>query len=345
MDQLTTSYLVALPLALIFSLLLSPPVRAIAIRLAFLDVPDGKRYHSSATPLLGGIAVIASVLFAWFLTHLVTRLEIQRAELLLATGLLLSFGLGIYDDKYGMKAKWKLIGQFVCSLLLVTACYAGGWMEGKWFFPILLVWVVGIMNAVNFLDNMDGIAGGMTALASLAFVFIFAMQRQWVGVIVAGATCGASAGFLRLNFPPAKIFLGDAGSLPLGFLLGALSIMASRSASAQEIVGPLIVLGYPTFDITFVTIIRIRENRSIYRGGKDHSSHRLAALPLSPRKTALVIYAFCLALGGIAILIEKLRAPTLSFSVLAVLIAFLVSLGFRLDKVKSHLFPQERSSK
>jgi len=338
------SYLTALLLGLIFSLILTPLIRAMAIRLAFLDVPDGKRYHRSATPLLGGVAVVGSVLAAWFLAHPVAGVHVQRAELLLAAGLLLSFGLGIYDDKYGMKAKWKLVGQFMCGLLLVAACYAGGWMEGKWFFPILVFWVVGIMNATNFLDNMDGIAGGMAALASFVFVFIFSLQRQWVGVVVAGATCGASAGFLRFNFPPARIFLGDAGSLPLGYLLGALSIMAARSASAGEIVGPLIVLGYPVFDITFVTIVRIREKRRIYQGGRDHTSHRLAALALSSRETALVIYAFCLVLGSIALLVEVLRVPAFSFSVLAVLIAILAFVGLRLDKVKSHLPREEHSS-
>ena len=338
-------YLVALPLGLIFSLLLTPLARGIAIKYSFLDVPDGKRYHRMAVPLLGGVAVIASVVVTWLITHLINGLPIEVAEVFLVLGLFLSFALGIYDDKNGMKARWKLFGQFVCGLILVTGCYVGGWMEAWFLFPLLVVWVVAIMNATNFLDNMDGIASGVTGFASLAFVLLLALHRQWVGVIIAGATCGASIGFLKFNFSPAKIFLGDAGSLPMGYLLSALSIMTAGSASFHAVVAPLIVLGYPMFDIAFVTIVRIKENRRFYQGGKDHSSHRLAALSLSPRKTALLIYMFCVILGGMALLVDSLHDAAFSFSVLAMLFVCFLFIGLRLVRVESNAPPQELATK
>jgi UDP-GlcNAc:undecaprenyl-phosphate GlcNAc-1-phosphate transferase len=334
-------YLIALPLALALSLLLTPLARVLAVKYSFLDVPDGKRYHHSPVPLLGGLAFTISVLATWLLTHLVAGFPFESAEVFLVLGLLLSFALGIYDDKNGMKARWKLLAQLVCGFVLVTGCYVGGWTDAKFVFPVLVVWVVAIMNATNFLDNMDGIAGGVTGFASLAFVFLLAMHQQWVGVILAGATCGASLGFLKFNFSPARIFLGDAGSLPMGYLLSALSIMTARSANVQTMVVPLIVLGYPVFDIAFVTIIRIKEKRRFYQGGRDHSSHRLAALPLSPRKTALVIYMLCLALGGIALLVDILQGAAFSLSVLVMLIVSFVFFGLRLEKVGSDAPPRE----
>jgi len=338
-------YLIALPLALAFSLLLTPLARILAVKYSFLDVPDGKRYHHSPVPLLGGLAFTISVLATWLLTHLVAGLPFESAEVFLVLGLLLSFALGIYDDKNGMKARWKLLAQLVCGLVLVTGCYVGGWTDAKFVFPVLVVWVVAIMNATNFLDNMDGIASGVTGFASLAFVFLLALHQQWVGVILAGAMCGASLGFLKFNFSPARIFLGDAGSLPMGYLLSALSIMTARSANVQTMIVPLIVLGYPVFDIAFVTIIRIKEKRRFYQGGRDHSSHRLAALPLSPRKTALVIYMLCLALGGIALLVDILQGAAFSLSVFVMLLVSFVFFGLRLEKVVSDVPPREIAAK
>ena len=338
-------YLIALPLALAFSLLLTPLARILAVKYSFLDVPDGKRYHHSPVPLLGGLAFTISVLATWLLTHLVAHLPFESAEVFLVLGLLLSFALGIYDDKNGMKARWKLLAQLVCGLVLVTGCYVGGWTDAKFVFPVLVVWVVAIMNATNFLDNMDGIASGVTGFASLAFVFLLALHQQWIGVILAGATCGASLGFLKFNFSPARIFLGDAGSLPMGYLLSALSIMTARSANVQAMIVPLIVLGYPVFDIAFVTIIRIKEKRRFYQGGRDHSSHRLAALPLSPRKTALAIYMLCLVLGGIALLVDILQGAAFSLSVFVMLLVSFVFFGLRLEKVVSDMPPREIAAK
>lgn len=319
--------------------------RNIAIRYSFVDIPDGTRYHRSAVPLLGGVAFTASVFFAWLITHIVTALQFETAELLLVLGFLLSFVLGVYDDRNGMKARWKLLSQFVCGLFLVIGCYAGNWVSTAFLFPFLLVWVVGIMNAMNFLDNMDGIASGVTGLASLAFVLLLALHGQSAGAVIAGATCGASIGFLRYNFPPAKIFLGDAGSLPMGYLLGALSIMTAGATGLPAMIAPLIVLGYPVFDIVFVTIIRIREHRRFYQGGRDHSSHRLASLPLSPRKTALLLYAFCLGLAGTALLVDSLNRFSSSILALAILAVCFLILGLRLSRLGSGATSHEPATK
>lgn len=331
------TYLIALPVALVSSLLLTPLARGIASKYSFLDVPDDRRYHRAPVPLLGGVAVVISILIGWLTTHIVSRLGTGVPEIMVVAGLLLSFALGLYDDRGGMPARYKLLCQGACAVILVSACYLGGWMKGAFVFPVLVIWVIALMNAINFLDNMDGIAGGVTALASLAFALLLVKEQQWVGAILAASLCGASLGFLRFNFSPASIFLGDAGSLAMGYLLAALSIMTARNATVESLAIPVVVLGYPVFDITFVTLVRIKENRKLYHGGTDHSSHRLAACHLSPRRTAGVIYLLCLALGGAALLMAHVAKPIFSASFIGILASFFMFLGLRLEKVKSDL--------
>jgi len=326
------TFLVAFPIALVSSFILTPVVRALAMRVSFVDVPDGKRFHGSTVPLLGGVAVVASVLLAWAAAHLSSGAEVTSPELLVVVGFIASFALGLYDDKKGMSAKLKLVVQAACAVILVSGCYAAGWMRGGFLFPLSVVWVVGIMNATNFLDNMDGVAGGMTAAASVAFALLLSAGGQQFGVVMAAALLGASLGFLRYNFSPASIFLGDAGSLPVGYLLAALSIIAAGRPDLQSIAAPAVVLGYPVFDITFVTLVRLREHRRIYQGGKDHTSHRLAARLKSTRKTAAVIYLVCLALGVSGVLIRRIGEPVFSLSLVVVLAVLLLAFGARLYK-------------
>jgi len=328
--------LVAFPAALVSVLILTPVVKTLALRLSFVDVPDGKRFHRRPTPLLGGVALLASVLVGWAVGHLVSGLTLGYGELLVILGLLFSFGLGLRDDKFGMPARWKLVAQTTCALLLVSGCYVAGWVREGFMFPFFVVWVVAMMNATNFLDNMDGIACGVSSCASLAFAALLSLRGHSAGAILAASLFGASAGFLRFNFSPASIFLGDAGSLPIGYLLAGLSIMVARDAAIHSLAVPLVVLAYPVFDITFVTIVRLKEKRKIYQGGKDHSTHRLAACYGSARKTALVVYVLCLGLGAAGLLIERIEKPAFSFSLGAILVLFFVLFGLRLDRVKPY---------
>ncbi len=331
------TFLIAFPVALVLSLALTPLVRTLALRVSFVDVPDGKRFHSSTVPLLGGVAVVTSVVLAWTVTHIASGLETTFPELLVILGFLASFGLGLYDDRKGMSAKLKLGAQALCAVLLVWGCYAAGWTRGDFFFPLAVVWVVAIMNATNFLDNMDGVAGGVAAVASLAFLLLLFAEQHWAGVILAASLLGASLGFLKYNFSPAGIFLGDAGSLPLGYLLAALSVAAAGSADFESVAAAVVVLGYPVFDISFVTLVRMKEHRRIYQGGKDHTSHRLAARLASTRKTAVVIYLVCLALGASGLLMRRVGDPVFSLAVVVVLAALLLLLGLGLYRPKDRV--------
>ncbi|MBN1504786.1 MAG: undecaprenyl/decaprenyl-phosphate alpha-N-acetylglucosaminyl 1-phosphate transferase [Candidatus Eisenbacteria bacterium] len=337
------TFLVVFPVALALSLMLTPTVRRLALRLSFVDVPDGKRFHSAAVPLLGGVAVVASVLLAWIAAHLVYGIETTPPELVVVLGFLLSFGLGLHDDRKGMPAKVKLSVQTACALLLVSGCYAAGWMRGGLLFPLAVVWVVAIMNATNFLDNMDGVAGGVAAAACLALGLQLSAEQHWVGGVLAASLLGASLGFLRYNFPPAGIFLGDAGSLPVGYLLAALSIMAAGGPDFESVAPPVLTLAYPVFDISFVTLVRTREHRRIYQGGKDHTSHRLATVLGSARGTALVIYLVCLAFGASGLVVYRVGRPLVSLAAVVVLAALLVALGVMLYRATTR--PTERAAR
>ncbi|UCF79642.1 MAG: undecaprenyl/decaprenyl-phosphate alpha-N-acetylglucosaminyl 1-phosphate transferase [Candidatus Eiseniibacteriota bacterium] len=329
------TYLLAFAVALLSSLVFTPLVRALATKFSLLDIPDGQRFHSSPVPLLGGVAVVSAILVGVLLSFPLLGVQLGAGHLILGSGIVLSFALGLYDDRKGMGALRKISGQALCAAALVVGCYAGGWIEGWFLSPLLFVWVVGMMNAINFLDNMDGVAGGVIALTSLTFLFLLVGTQHWTGIVLAGALCGATIGFLRFNFPPASIFLGDAGSLPLGYLLSAVSIMVAGQAMPHSLLTPLVVLAYPVFDTTFVTIVRVKERRKFYQGGKDHSSHRLAALSGSTRKTALVIYLVCVVLGLLAFLVEHVESLLFSASVVAALLVLFSFLGLRLVKVKT----------
>lgn len=171
---------------------------------------------------------------------------------------------------------------------------------------LTLFWYVGIINAVNFLDNMDGLAAGMGAIAAFFLFLLAALQGQTLVSSLSAALCGALIGFLIYNFNPASLFMGDMGSLPIGFLLAVLGLklrFATQVPAASWMI-PILVLGLPIFDTTLVVFTRLREGRSPAQGGKDHTSHRLVAMGLHPRLAVLTLYAACVLLGIAAVLIS-----------------------------------------
>jgi len=174
-------------------------------------------------------------------------------------------------------------------------------------FGLALFWMVGLMNAFNFLDNMDGITSGLAAIATFG-IFTLALQNGHVPTAIAAiSVAGGALGFLRYNFAPASIFLGDAGSLFLGYVVGGLSLraVASAGADASSLLVPVLMLGYPIFDATLVTVSRLMDGRRLAEGGRDHSSHRLARLGLSARQTAAAIYIVSVSLTATAVLVTR----------------------------------------
>jgi len=281
----------------------TPITRRLAFQWGVLAQPSARGVHRTPTPLMGGLAIYGALVLAMLLFSPPFYLVEFGAILAGATWLAL---VGFVDDRNGMQPLVKLGGQTIAGVVVILA----GIQVRIFPYEALnigftLFWIVGITNAMNFQDNMDGLAAGITAIASIAF-FVMAVQQELslVGSLAA-ALGGASIGFLIYNFNPASSFMGDMGSMVLGFLLAVLAIKLDFHVPAERQVVtwmiPVVVLGLPIFDTTLVVVTRLWEGRSPMMGGKDHTSHRLASLGLSHRAVVVALYGVCAALGITAV--------------------------------------------
>lgn len=292
--------------ALLLALGATPVVRRLADRLGVVDQPDPRKLHRAPVPLLGGIAIyvgfiLALLLFGegWVLSQMIG---------ILVSATMVSF-LGIWDDRWGVRPLLKLLGQLVAaSILIISGVKVSFLPYPALNVAITLVWVVGITNALNLLDNMDGLSGGVGAVAAGFFLLLAAMNGQYLVASLAAALMGACIGFLYYNLNPATIFMGDAGSMFLGFILAVVGIKLRFPGRPSMITWmiPVVVLGLPIFDTTLVVISRLRGGMNpLTSPGKDHVSHRLVQMGLSQRNAVIVLYLICCALGLAALFIMR----------------------------------------
>lgn len=281
----------------------TPLTRRLAFHYGVLDQPSGRKVHKSPTPLLGGLAIYGALWLAMVFFSPPFYLVEFSAIMAGVTWLAL---VGFVDDRHGMKPLVKMSAQLIAGMVLVAAgIHVRIFHSDVLNIGLTLFWIVGITNAMNFQDNMDGLAAGITAIASVFFLAMAVQQELSLVSSLAAALAGASVGFLIYNFNPASTFMGDMGSMVLGFLLAVLAIKLDFNVPAERQVVtwmvPVIVLGFPIFDTMLVVFTRLRERRSPMQGGKDHSSHRLVSLGFSQRIAVLFLYAMCAALGFTAI--------------------------------------------
>ena len=299
-------------LALLTSVMLTPVVRGAALRWTRLSAASSERWHRRPTPNFGGIAIFVGFAVAVVVEILLTAGDLSIREISARAvvplthrdGLLVAavmiFALGLVDDLVQLRPSAKLIGQLAAASVLLMSGI-GVWLTGFYIVDVMvsLFWFIGITNALNLLDNMDGLAGGVGAIAA-AFMGVNFLLAGDVGMAgVAFAFAGALAGFLVHNYPPARIFMGDSGSLFTGLVLAGLALSPapglSRSLFAVVVV-PAIVLAVPILDTTFVTVTRLLEGRPISEGGTDHTSHGLVALGISEERVVWLVWG--LAAGG-----------------------------------------------
>jgi UDP-GlcNAc:undecaprenyl-phosphate GlcNAc-1-phosphate transferase len=281
----------------------TPITRRIAFHFDFLDHPSSRKVHQTPTPLLGGLAIYGALVLALMFFSPPFYLVEFGAILAGATWLAL---VGFVDDRQGMEPWIKLGGQIIAAAVLVAAgVHIRIFHSMVLNVLISLFWIVGITNAMNFQDNMDGLAAGVTAIAAVFFLVMAVEQQLSLVSSLAAALVGASVGFLIYNFNPASTFMGDMGSMVLGFLLSVLAIKLDFKVHPdRQIVTwmvPVLVLGLPIFDTTLVVVTRVFERRSPMQGGTDHTSHRLVSLGLSPRAAVLTLYGVCAVLGFSAV--------------------------------------------
>jgi UDP-GlcNAc:undecaprenyl-phosphate GlcNAc-1-phosphate transferase len=305
------------------TLLFTPLAAGIARRMGVLDRPNERKVHIEATPYLGGLALVVGFVVAGFLIGSTARQVTVIAACALAV-----FLLGLRDDLRGLGPAVKLGVEAAVAVVLWFADVRAGFFDlPPLDLALTIVWVIVIVNAVNLLDNMDGLASGVTAIASAAYFVIAAAQGDYLVASLAAVLAGASVGFLRHNFPPARIFLGDAGSLLLGLLLAVLGLLLDLEISNDfaRIGVHALILGVPVFDTALVAISRWRGGRPIMLGGTDHSSHRLSRVGLSGRQVAFVTYAGQLACSSVAVAI--VNVPEVAVPVTLAWVALGLSVG------------------
>ena len=321
-----------LVLAVGISTLLTPLVGRWSVDHGVVALPRADRWHSRATPLLGGIAIY----FATTLAILAfARLDLRLIGLLVGGGAL--FVTGLVDDLRRLRPHTKLIAQILAACLLVVS---GVKVESVTLslisFPLTILWVVGLTNAFNLLDNMDGLSAGTAVIASF-FLFAFSISVGNVGLaLLCLAVAGASLGFLAYNFNPARIFMGDSGSMFLGFTLSGIALLGTHEMASDiffVMLVPAAMMGLPIFDTTLVTIVRTLEGRPLAQGGRDHLSHRLVALGLSERQAVLLLYAFAASFGSLGLIARSLGLWT-SIAVGGTLVVLTVLFGAFLAQIR-----------
>jgi UDP-GlcNAc:undecaprenyl-phosphate GlcNAc-1-phosphate transferase len=344
-----------LGIAFLAALALIPLVRQLSIRFGYVAAPRADRWSPRPTATLGGIGIFIAILASLLAGAALTGLWSQVPWGILI-GSLMVFFLGLFDDFRQITPPAKLVGQILAATVVVAFGYTT-----KFFTPkiantlvaqlpnILLtfVWLVGITNAINLLDNMDGLAGGIAFIASAFLAFFFWRANDPGLMLVALTMAGAVLGFLVFNLPPASIFMGDSGSLSLGFTLAALAI--ARQAQASNVFAvmgvPTLLFLLPILDTTFVTFTRLLRGQSPAQGGRDHTSHRLIAFGLSERQTLVVLYTIAIVSGVVGIGLEALSywLSLIFVPLLVISLAIMVAYLGRLKIVQAAQDPNGRS--
>jgi UDP-GlcNAc:undecaprenyl-phosphate GlcNAc-1-phosphate transferase len=291
--------------ALLFAIGATPGAKWLALRFGIIDQPAARKVHIAPIPRFGGVAMYGAVVVALLVFRERYRFDQLVSILLGATWV--SF-LGVWDDRWGLRPGFKLAGQVVAAIILIVTGVQVQFLPNQalnWL--VTVFWVVGLSNAINFLDNMDGLSGGIVAIASAFFLMMAVQSGQYLVGGLSAALLGASVGFLVYNFNPASIFMGDTGSLFLGFMLAALGIKLRFPANSDAITWmvPVIVLGVPIFDTTLVVFSRIRRGLHPVTPGKDHTSHRLVRIGFTQREAVMLLYLVGGMLGMIAVFVTQ----------------------------------------
>jgi UDP-GlcNAc:undecaprenyl-phosphate GlcNAc-1-phosphate transferase len=339
------TYFALFLIATIASLVTTPLIRRLCQRYHLLDVPlDGRRVHRTAVPRLGGIALYfscvstLSLLMFWdnLLTQTLSGMKSEILTLLVPATLVLL--LGAYDDLRGANAVVKFVGLGLIATLFFAM---GGRIDALSIplfgsvqlppivsFVVTVVWLVGIANAFNLIDGLDGLASGAALFSSLVILGVSISQNRPLMIVVALVLCGALAGFLRYNFNPASIFLGDSGALFIGFLLAALSVLGTQKATtAVAIVVPILAFGFPVVDTTMTMSRRLLSRKPVFQGDNEHIHHMLLARGWSQRRAALVLYGVCALFGLVALIFPATGSKLTGFMLFVISVAVIIAVG------------------
>lgn len=339
-------YFIAFITALLAAMLVTPWVMRLATRMGAVDHPNDRKVHKKVMPRLGGLSVFIGFVAAFLLVIFQYKGEYGYHEVFgILLGSTLIVFLGVLDDRWNLSARWKFAGQMLAALIVIgfglqvefiNLPFDGripfGWLS----IPVTLIWIVGVTNAVNLIDGLDGLASGVSAIATGTIMVIALLLGNDVVAVFAAALLGSTLGFLFFNFHPAKIFMGDTGSLFLGFNLAALSILGFKSTTVIAFLIPVLILGVPLSDTFFAIVRRVVNKKPIAEADRNHLHHCLINMGFSHRKTVLMIYGISLFFGGGAILFLN-SMPTLWGTLLVIgALMVVLQLGAEVTGLVSH---------
>lgn len=307
------------------SILVTPLIKKLAVRIGAVDKPNSRKVHQTPMPRLGGLAIYIS-----FLIGFLILMPESPYKYPILIGSFIIILTGIIDDLYDISARWKLLGQVSAALVVILVGVDidfinlpfGGRIDfGIYTIPLTILWIVGITNAINLIDGLDGLAAGVSSIALITIsgmaiimgnVFVLSM-----GIIVLASTLG----FLIYNFHPAKIFMGDTGAMFLGYMIAVLSLLGFKNVAVISFIVPIIILGVPISDTLFAIIRRIALKKPLAAPDKSHLHHCILRLGYSHRKTVLIIYGISAIFGAVAVVFSQ---ATMWVSLMVVLALLLV---------------------
>ncbi|MBL8027166.1 MAG: hypothetical protein JNL74_12180 [Fibrobacteres bacterium] len=342
----------------------TPLIIKLAHKFDVLDKPGTRKIHVRIIPRMGGLAIFAGMfvsllLFSFYDTELFKDVFFERNYLYIVIGALCMLILGIFDDKYGLDAKVKFTVQIAVAIFVIyfglkieriTNPFGDPFELGFLAYPITLLWIVGVTNAINLSDGLDGLASGIALIVSITMFAVSYTLGNKPGMLVMSAILtGALIGFLKYNFNPARIFMGDTGSLFVGFLLATLSIKGTLiSSTTVSMVTPLIALGVPIFDTLFAIVRRMISGRNPFAADRQHFHHRLLSSGLTQKQAVMVIYSVCVIFGVIAFIMTAAQSEMAA--VLLLIFGIIIFTGIRrlgyldgfLVKLKQERYRQKR---
>ena len=302
------TYVVAFIVALAVAYLITPTIKDLAVKAGAMDAPDARKVHTKPIPRMGGLAI-----YLGFVLAVIASMHINREVMGLLLGGTVILIVGIVDDLKQLSPKVKLVGQILAAIVLVLFDIRIEWITNPFgdmlyleylSVPLTLLWVVGLTNTVNLIDGLDGLAAGVSTIAAITILLVALQQNFLTVAVLMAALAGSALGFLQHNFNPAEIFMGDTGSMFLGYMLAAVSVTGTvKSAATIALIVPIVALGLPIMDTAFAIMRRYRNGRPIFKPDKGHLHHRLLAMGLSQKQAVLLMYVIsaCLGLSAIAL--------------------------------------------
>lgn len=298
-------------LALAIAWVATPLVKRLALKWKVVSYPNARRVHTSAMPQMGGLAIFIGVTVAFVYIMLHPNLPYWHEAIGIFLGSIIVLITGMIDDKYQISPRKKLLGQLLAATVVVASGlsidmvnlpFNGRWDLSWLGIPFTILWIVGVTNAINLIDGLDGLAAGVSAIATATMLVMAILMGNVVVILYACALLGATLGFLYFNFHPAKIFMGDTGALFLGFMLASLSVLGFKHVTFFSFIIPIVMLGVPIWDTLFAIVRRKLNNQPISMADKGHLHHRLLQMGFSHQQTVLIIYGISMIFGLNAII-------------------------------------------